>query len=181
MKSLLVSIFLVLFLLPLQAQRMQAGEVSFLLNGEKIHLTLKSAELTKSNLIAVNMRGEYNGDTMVLFNMGFALKKLATGTEVVSIPSFHFTLMQNYKAAKRMTQTIASRDGKSLNIVEKKGDKSENINFNMLSHSVEIKKVELKDGILTLVGEFKADYETPKEAPMQKKHTISDGKFSIQF
>lgn len=161
------------------AQKLHAGEVSFLMNGEKITLPLKGAELSKSNLIQISMRGEQKGDTLLLFNLNFSVKKLATGSEMFINPSLFFTLMSSQSKSGKSVQITAARDGKGLSILEKKGDKSDNQNLIAVSQKAEIKKVELKEGVLTITGEFSADYESPKEAPLVKKFTISEGKFTL--
>lgn len=181
MKKILLLLSFLSFFSLAQAQRIQAGEISFMLNGEKFSMNLRGADLSKTNLTQVTLRGEQKGDTMLVMTMNFALKKLAIGKEVVADPSFNFTFMQMYQKANRSTQYSASKDGKMLNIVEKKDGKSENLNLNKVSYSVEIKKAELKEGILTLNGDFSAEYESPKDAPMARKISITGGKFSAQF
>jgi hypothetical protein len=178
--SLLLIAFFSLYLIA-PAQRINAGEVSFMLNGEKITLGLRGADLSKTNLTQVMLRGEQKGDTMMVLSLNFSLKKLAIGKEVIADPSFYFTLMQNYQKDNRSIQYSASKDGKNLNIVEKKDGKAENITLKKVSQSVEIKKVELKDGVLTLAGDFSIEYESPQDAPMVRKISITGGKFSAQF
>lgn len=161
------------------AQKLHAGEVSFIMNGEKVTLPLKGAELTKSNLIQISMRGEQKGDTLLLFNLNFSVKKLATGSEMFVNPSLFFTLMSSQSKTGKSVQVTAARDGKGLSILEKKGDKSENQSLIAVRQQAEIKKVELKEGVLTITGEFSAEFESPKDVPMVKKFSLSEGKFTL--
>lgn len=181
MRTLLLLIFCTLFSYSTHAQRIKAGEMSFLLNGEKISLNLSAAELNKTNLVQVKMRGEKNGDTLIIVNFGFILKKLAISPDMIAEPSFEFTLMKDIRKAGRATQLNANRDGKTLTWVEKKGDKSENYTLNTVKQNVLIKKIELKEGNLYLNGEFSAEYESPASAPMIQKISITAGKFAIQM
>jgi hypothetical protein len=161
------------------AQRIQAGNMSFEFNGQKMHLNLSAADLNKTNLISCKLRGEKTGDTLIMGTLGFAMKKLAAGADVVAMPSFEMALMHSFVKQNKSYQFSTSPDGKTATLIEKNRDQTDSHAYGTVNQTVSIKKVELKEGILHISGTFTAEYESPKGSPMMRKINITNGSFQI--
>jgi len=179
MRYLLIGLFFFCFVSGVQAQKIRAGEMSFEFNGEKIILNLSAVDLNKTNLIKCKLRGEKTGDTLIMGNLSFALKKLVVSPDVVAEPSFEFTMMHDLRKQGRSFQFTTAPDGKQATWIEKKQDKAESFTLNTVKQKVNIRKIEFKEGIMTISGDFTAEYESPSSAPMVRKVQITNGKFTL--
>jgi len=180
MRSIILTLCL-LFSLQVHAQRIQAGDMSFEFNGQKVQLNLSAADLGKTNLITCKLRGEKTGDTLVMGTLGFAMKKLSAGADVVAVPSFEMAIMHALNKQNKSFQFSTSPDGKTATMIEKNKDQSESHTYKTVNQTVVIKKVELKDGVLQLSGTFSAEYESPQGAPVMRKINISNGRFQVSM
>jgi hypothetical protein len=173
-------IIVILFSSIILAQTNNKGNISLLLNGEKIELPINYVSLRKENNIIISARAELNNENIQqLISFEWELKALSTEDKDINVyDNFLINVVNNRQDMKEELRFRMNNDAKDGDLFVRKGDKSwELFSFSMRFN---IENVSFENSAITIKGSLNLKARDGKsKTPLEPISEIKDCKFEI--
>ena len=186
-------IFMLFFLIVpyIFAQENTNGNISLVFNNENIDLPIKSVTLSKKTGIVLRIRAENEDpNTEQFISFKFGLKELSSKPNAESLDGTKIIIKTRDKktdSGKELSiwfdkDQSKHRKNKLETIHYGTYNNGERISWEITSVSlkIDITKVQLKDGVMHIKGEFNGEFKS-KAAPPGQIAKIENGEFNIIF
>jgi len=149
-----LAVILILFCSITNAQENNKGQISLMLNGEKIELPINVVSLRKENKVFISIRAERNTETVQqLFSLEWEFKKLSTDDKDLSMyDAFLLNVVNNSESKKEELRFRMNKNANDGELFVKKGNKTWNLfsfamKFNIESVSFENSSINIKGNL----------------------------------